>query len=46
MARSVTTAAIVLGAMAGRDLADNFTLAQPSVIPDYTKSLDKNGLRV
>lgn len=43
--RSVTDAAIVLGAMAGRDPTDNFTLAQPLVVPDYTKALDKNGLK-
>lgn len=44
--RSVTDAAIVLGAMAGRDPTDNFTLAQPLKVPDYTKALDKNGLKV
>lgn len=44
--RSVTDAAIVLGAMAGRDPTDNFTLAQPLIVPDYTKALDKNGLKV
>ncbi|GJJ14619.1 hypothetical protein Clacol_008885 [Clathrus columnatus] len=43
--RSVTDAAIVLGAMAGRDPTDNFTLAQPPIVPDYTKALDKNSLK-
>ncbi|PIL28846.1 transporter [Ganoderma sinense ZZ0214-1] len=44
MARSVTDAAIILSAMAGRDPRDNFTLAQPRVVPDYTAALDVNGL--
>ena len=44
MARSVTDAAIILTAMAGRDPRDNFTLAQPPVVPDYTAALVSNGL--
>ncbi len=44
MARSVTDAAIILSAMAGRDPRDNATLAQPPVVPDYTAALDTNGL--
>ena len=44
MARSVTDAAIVLSAIAGKDPRDNFTLAQPPVVPDFTKALKANGL--
>jgi len=43
--RSVTDAAIVLSVIAGRDPADNFTLAQPLVVPDYTKALNKDALK-
>ncbi|EKM57234.1 uncharacterized protein PHACADRAFT_254888 [Phanerochaete carnosa HHB-10118-sp] len=45
MARSVADAATVLSVIAGRDPHDNFTLAQPPVVPDYTKALDKNALK-
>ncbi|KAJ6526754.1 amidase signature enzyme [Mycena capillaripes] len=45
MARSLTDAAIVLSIMAGKDPNDNFTLAQPPVVPDFTKALDKNALK-
>jgi amidase len=45
MVRSVTDAAIVLSIMAGKDPNDNFTLAQPSPVPDFTKALNKNALR-
>ena len=45
MARSVTDAAIILSAIAGRDPRDNFTLAQPPVVPDYTAALNANGLK-
>jgi len=45
MVRSVTDAAIVLSIIAGRDLADNYTLAQPEQVPDYTQALDKHALR-
>jgi amidase len=44
--RSVTDAAIVLSAMAGRDPADSFTLAQPEEVPDFTKALHKSALKV
>lgn len=43
--RSVADAAAVLSVIAGKDPNDNFTLAQPSPVPDYTKALDKNALR-
>ncbi|KAJ7837915.1 amidase signature enzyme [Mycena leptocephala] len=43
--RSVTDAAIVLSIIAGKDPNDNFTLAQPPVIPDFTKALNKNALK-
>ncbi|PPR01017.1 hypothetical protein CVT26_015618 [Gymnopilus dilepis] len=43
--RSVTDAAIVLSIIAGKDPNDNFTLAQPPVVPDFTKALNKNALR-
>lgn len=31
--------------IAGKDPNDNFTLAQPSPVPDFTKALNKNALR-
>ncbi|KAJ7091007.1 amidase signature enzyme [Mycena epipterygia] len=43
--RSVTDAAIVLSIIAGKDPNDNFTLAQPPVVPDFTKALNKNALK-
>lgn len=45
MCRSVTDAATVLSIIAGRDARDNFTLAQPSVVPDYLKALNPQGLK-
>ncbi|THU89647.1 amidase signature enzyme [Dendrothele bispora CBS 962.96] len=42
MVRSVTDAAIVLSIMAGPDPNDNFTLAQPSPVPDYALALNKS----
>ena len=45
MARSVADAAIVLSAIAGRDPRDNFTLAQPAKVPDFSKALVPNGLK-
>ncbi|KAI0704181.1 amidase signature enzyme [Cerioporus squamosus] len=45
MARSVTDAAVILSVIAGRDPRDNFTLAQPLTVPDYTKALKKDALR-
>jgi len=31
--------------IAGPDPNDNFTLAQPLPVPDFTKALDKNSLK-
>ena len=45
MCRTVTDAAILLGALAGSDPTDPATAAAPSTIPDYTKALDPNGLK-
>ncbi|KAI0357728.1 amidase signature enzyme [Trametes cingulata] len=45
MARSVADAATILSIIAGRDPRDNFTLAQPLVVPDYTKALNVHALR-
>ncbi|KAK0236303.1 amidase signature enzyme [Armillaria nabsnona] len=42
--RSVTDAAIVLSVIAGKDPNDNFTLAQPPFVPDYTQALRKGAL--
>ena len=44
MTRSMTDAAIVLSIIAGKDPNDNFTLAQPPVVPDFTKALNKHAL--
>ncbi|KAF8878097.1 amidase signature domain-containing protein [Infundibulicybe gibba] len=43
--RSMTDAAIVLSIIAGPDPNDNFTLAQPHTVPDFTKALNVNSLR-
>src|ERR1700733_12300152 len=45
LTRSMTDAAIVLSVIAGKDPNDNFTLAQPPVVPDFTKALNKNALK-
>jgi len=45
MCRTVTDAAILLGALAGADPADPATAAAPASVPDYTKALDPNGLK-
>lgn len=45
MVRSVSDAAIVLSIIAGPDPNDNFTLAQPTPIPDFTKALNANALK-
>ncbi|CDO76776.1 hypothetical protein BN946_scf184978.g5 [Trametes cinnabarina] len=45
MARSVADAAAVLAVIAGRDPRDNFTFAQPLIVPDYTKALKPDGLK-
>lgn len=42
--RSVADAAIVLSAIAGPDTNDNFTLAQPTPLPDYVRALDRGAL--
>ncbi|KAF8871109.1 amidase signature enzyme [Mucidula mucida] len=44
MTRSLTDAAIVLSIIAGPDPNDNFTLAQPTPVPDYTQALVKTAL--
>lgn len=44
MARWLEDAAIVLTAIAGVDLNDNYTLSQPESVPDYTKALRKDAL--
>ncbi|KAL0581674.1 hypothetical protein V5O48_000377 [Marasmius crinis-equi] len=43
--RSVSDAAIVLSVIAGKDPNDNFTLAQPDVVPDYSKALDPDAFK-
>ena len=45
LTRSMTDAAIVLSIIAGKDPNDNFTLAQPPIVPDFTQALNKNALR-
>jgi amidase len=46
MARTVKDAAILLGALAGEDPQDTYTLASKGKIqPDYAKFLDVNGLQ-
>ncbi|KAJ6451622.1 amidase signature enzyme [Mycena sanguinolenta] len=45
LARTVTDAAIVLSAIAGKDPADNYTNAQPDSVPDYTTFLTKDALK-
>jgi len=44
MVRSMSDAAIVLSIIAGPDPNDNFTLAQPNPVPDYTLALNKTAL--
>ncbi|KAJ6469163.1 amidase signature enzyme [Mycena vitilis] len=45
MTRSLTDAAIVLSVIAGKDPNDNFTLAQPPIVPDFTKALNKDAFK-
>ena len=45
MARSVADAAALLSVMAGSDPKDPATSAIPGTIPDYTRFLDKDGLK-
>jgi amidase len=40
MTRSMTDAAIVLSIISVKNPNDNFTLAQPPVVPDFTKALN------
>ncbi|KAG1767612.1 amidase signature domain-containing protein [Suillus placidus] len=44
LTRSVTDAAIVLSIIAGPDPNDNFTMAQPMPVPDYTMALSNTSL--
>ncbi|PCH37606.1 amidase signature enzyme [Wolfiporia cocos MD-104 SS10] len=44
LTRSVADAAIVLSVIAGPDPNDNFTLAQPSPVPDYLLALNRDAL--
>ncbi|KAJ6469167.1 amidase signature enzyme [Mycena vitilis] len=45
MTRSLTDAAIVLSVIAGKDPNDNFTLAQPPIVPDFTQALNKDAFK-
>ncbi|KAI0321533.1 amidase signature enzyme [Amylostereum chailletii] len=45
MARSVADAAAILTIIAGRDPLDNFTLAQPAIVPNFSQALNPNALR-
>ena len=45
MARTIEDAAILLGVIAGRDKRDSITEAAKKAPKDYTKFLDKDGLR-
>jgi amidase len=45
MARTVRDAVILLNALAASDSADSATAGAPKSHPDYTQSLDPNGLR-
>ncbi|KIJ16269.1 hypothetical protein PAXINDRAFT_75651 [Paxillus involutus ATCC 200175] len=44
LARSMSDAALVLSIIAGPDPNDNFTLAQPTPVPDYTMALSNTSL--
>ncbi|KAF8549237.1 amidase signature enzyme [Imleria badia] len=44
LTRSMSDAAIVLSIIAGPDPNDNFTLAQPTPVPDYTMVLSNSSL--
>ncbi|KAI9702326.1 MAG: hypothetical protein M1836_000805 [Candelina mexicana] len=46
MTRTVKDAAYILSAIAGKDLNDNYTLANPSdIVPNYVAACDYSGLR-
>ena len=44
MARTVRDAAVLLDVMAGRDRRDNWTMAQPEIIPDFAKAANRMSL--
>ena len=44
MTRSIADAAVVLSIIAGPDPNDNFTLAQPTPVPDYMLALREDAL--
>ncbi|CCL98730.1 uncharacterized protein FIBRA_00735 [Fibroporia radiculosa] len=44
LTRSIADAAIVLSVIAGPDVNDNFTLAQPLPVPEYALALNKTAL--
>ncbi|GJJ15894.1 hypothetical protein Clacol_010172 [Clathrus columnatus] len=44
--RSMTDAAIVLTVIAGQDPLDRYTLKQPFDVPDYTKALKRDSLKI
>ncbi|KAG8687222.1 hypothetical protein FRC11_007574, partial [Ceratobasidium sp. 423] len=45
MARNVADAATILTVIAGRDEKDNYTLAAPAEVPDYTRFLNPDAIR-
>ncbi|KZP00704.1 amidase signature enzyme [Calocera viscosa TUFC12733] len=45
MTRWVSDAASILSIMSGRDVRDNYTLAAPALVPDYSKALDRFALK-
>ncbi|KZT56007.1 amidase signature enzyme [Calocera cornea HHB12733] len=45
MTRWVSDAASILSIMSGRDSRDNYTLAAPALVPDYSKALDPYALK-
>ncbi|CAE6449508.1 unnamed protein product [Rhizoctonia solani] len=45
MTRNVADAAAILSIIAGRDQNDNYTLAAPANIPDYTRFLNPDAIR-
>jgi len=45
LARSITDAVLLLSIIAGKDPTDNFTLSQPSPLPDYTHALTKDAFK-
>ncbi|KAI0752555.1 amidase signature enzyme [Daedaleopsis nitida] len=45
LARSVADAAVLLSAIAGPDPRDNYTLAQPQDVPDFTQALKADSLQ-